>query len=200
MHIFKFPCETSFRELLIHGKCFNVPCPISILVLGTHVPLNKETREQGNCSTIDEWTIKVSVKYTHILISVLCICRRSDLCASSMIRKNFYETSSRRNLLTHYTKVEFSYIKKNLFICTEKSMEIYEHRGNYWTTFCNYVIEQIYIDIIISLTTTSNRYKLSKLGTHLYHLINSLWINDCAVVYARNLPQYHTERAIHDFS
>jgi len=125
----KFPCETSFRELLIHGKCFNVLCPISLLVPGTHVPLNKGTREQENYSTVDEWTIKVSVKHTHILISVLCICRRSDLCASSMIRKNFYETLSRRNLLTHDTKVEFSYIKKrNVYLHGEIN-------GNLWASW-----------------------------------------------------------------
>lgn len=52
---------------------------------------------------------------------MLRVCRRSDLCASGMIRKKFYETSSHCNLLIHDTNVVSFRVKKKMSARKEKN-------------------------------------------------------------------------------
>lgn len=67
-----------------------------------------------NISCYYKWmnSIKVSIEYTHILISMLCVRQRSDLYPSGVIRKKFYGTSAHRNLLIHDTNVVSFRVKK----------------------------------------------------------------------------------------
>ena len=82
------------------------------------------------CSIVNEWTIKVSVKYTYILVSVLCIYVEDRIYARTMwYVKNFMKPRHAIIFLHTMQKLSFCIKKKKVYSHGEKSWKIYEHRG-----------------------------------------------------------------------